>query len=89
MIAMIDGYCLAGALELAQMCDIRYCSDASKFGVVETRFSDGIATYIMPWILGNRCRELIYTGDTFDGERAFRLGLVDRVFPKTDLARRR
>jgi len=30
----------------------------------------------MPWILGNRCRELIYTGDTFGAERAFRLGLV-------------
>ena len=53
VIAMIDGFCLAGALEFAQMCDIRYCSDTSKFGVVETRFSNGIATYIMPWILGN------------------------------------
>ena len=39
----------------------------------------------MPWVLGNRCRELIYTGDTFDAERAFRLGLVDRVFPKASL----
>ena len=87
VIAMISGYCLAGALEFVQMCDIRYCSDDSKFGVVETRFSNGIATYIMPWILGARCRELIYTGDTFDAERAFRLGLVDRVFPKADLER--
>jgi enoyl-CoA hydratase len=85
VIAMISGYCLAGALEFAQMCDTRYCSDDSKFGVVETRFSNGIATYIMPWILGNRCRELIYTGDTFDADRAFRLGLVDRVFPKAAL----
>jgi enoyl-CoA hydratase/carnithine racemase len=85
VIAMINGYCLAGALEFAQMCDIRYCSDDAKFGVVETRFASGIATYIMPWILGNRCRELIYTGDTFDAERAFRLGLVDRVFAKADL----
>ena len=87
VIAMISGYCLAGALEFAQMCDIRYCSDDSKFGVVETRFANGIATYIMPWILGARCRELIYTGDTFDADRAFRLGLVDRVFPKADLER--
>jgi len=87
VIAVIDGFCLAGALEFAQMCDIRYCSDASKFGVVETRFANGIATYIMPWILGNRCRELIYTGDTFNAERAFQLGLVDRVFPKAALER--
>ena len=87
VIAMIDGYCLAGALELAQMCDVRYCSDDSKFGVVETRFSAAIACLSMPWVIGARCRELIYTGDTIGSEEAYRLGLVNRVFPKKDLAR--
>ena len=85
VIAMIDGFCLAGALELAQMCDIRYCSDDATFGVVETRFSNGIATLIMPWILGARCRELIYTGDRVDAAEALRIGLVNRVFPKAEL----
>ena len=65
VIAMINGFCLAGALEFAQCCDMRYCSEDSSFGVVETRFSNGIATMMMPWVLGNRCRELIYTGDRF------------------------
>ena len=65
-IAVIDGYCLAGAMELAQMCDIRYCSDDARFGAIEARFSHGLATMIMPWIVGNHCRELIYTGDMFD-----------------------
>ncbi len=85
VIAMIDGYCLAGALEFVQMCDMRYCTPQSKFGVVETRFSAGIATLAMPWILGPRCRELIYTGDTIDGAEAHRLGLVDRIIPKEKL----
>jgi enoyl-CoA hydratase/carnithine racemase len=85
VIAMIDGFCLAGALEFAQCCDIRYCSSDSRFGVVETRFSNGIATMIMPWILGPRCRELIYSGDMFGADDAFRLGLIDRVFPKEQL----
>jgi enoyl-CoA hydratase/carnithine racemase len=85
VIAMIDGFCLAGALEFAQMCDIRYCSDDASFGVVETRFSNGIATLIMPWVLGARCRELIYTGDRIDAEEALRIGLVNRVFPKAKL----
>ena len=48
VIAMIRGYCLAGALELAQMCDLRVASSDSKFGVVETRYSAAIATLIMP-----------------------------------------
>ncbi len=85
VIAMIDGYCLAGGLEFAQMCDVRYCSEASRFGVVETRFSAGIVTMAMPWIIGARCRELIYSGDTFGADEAFRLGLVDRVFAREAL----
>ena len=53
--------------------------------MVEPRFSNGIATMIMPWILGHRARELIYTGDRFGAAEAQRLGLVDRVFPKAEL----
>ncbi|MGY4498034.1 enoyl-CoA hydratase/carnithine racemase [Bradyrhizobium sp. GM24.11] len=85
IIAQIEGYCLAGALEFAQMCDIRYCSDDSKFGVVESRFSGGVTTLVMPWIIGARCRELIYTGDTIGANEAKEMGLVNRVFPKDRL----
>jgi enoyl-CoA hydratase/carnithine racemase len=85
VIAMISGYCLAGGLEFAQMCDIRYCSDDSLFGAVETRYSAGLSTLAMPWILGALSRELIYTGDMIDAQTALRIGLVNRVFPKADL----
>lgn len=85
VIAMISGYCLAGALELAQMCDMRYASDDSRFGVIETRFAAGVVTFAMPWVIGQRCRELIYTGDVIPADEAFRLGLVNRVFPKAEL----
>jgi len=82
VIAMIRGYCLAGALELAQMCDVRIASTDSTFGVVETRFSMGVATLIMPWILGGaRTRELMFTGDTIDAQEAYRIGLVNHIHP--------
>jgi enoyl-CoA hydratase/carnithine racemase len=86
VIAMIDGYCLAGALELASCCDIRYCSDTSRIGALEARFGGGMGTLMLPWILGNKCRELVYTGDILSAEEALRIGLVDRVFPKSTLA---
>lgn len=85
VIAMIEGHCLAGALEFAQMCDIRYCSEDSSFGVVETRFSAGVVTFVMPWIIGARAREMIYSGDTIGAEEAQKIGLVNRVFPKAKL----
>jgi enoyl-CoA hydratase len=87
VIAQIEGHCLAGGLEFAQLCDVRYAAEGSRFGVVETRFSNGILNLVMPWILGARCRELIFTGDTFDTAEALRLGLINRVFPKPDLDR--
>ena len=86
VIAMIDGYCLAGALELAACCDIRYCSDTSKIGALEARFGGGMGTLMLPWILGNKCRELVYTGDVLSAEEALKIGLVDRVFAKNELA---
>lgn len=86
VIAMIDGYCLAGALELAACCDIRYCSDTSRIGALEARFGGGMGTLMLPWILGNKCRELVYTGDILPAAEALRIGLVDRVFPQADLA---
>jgi enoyl-CoA hydratase len=85
VIAMIDGLCYAGALELVMCCDMRYCSDDAKFAAIEARFSNGIATMIMPWLIGQRSRQLIYSGDVFDSAEAFRLGLVDKVYPKADL----
>src|SRR6185369_15946965 len=73
-------------LEFATCFDMRYCSDDAQFGAVEARFSNGLATQMMPWLIGQRCRALIYSGDMFDAAEAFRLGLVDRVFPKAELA---
>src|SRR5262249_41540314 len=84
VIAMIDGYCFAGALEFAMFCDVRYCSETSTFGSLEARFCRAV-TPIMPWIVGQRARVLVYTGDRFDSAEAYRLGVVDKVFPKATL----
>jgi enoyl-CoA hydratase/carnithine racemase len=84
VIAVIDGYCFAGAFEFAMFCDVRYCSDASTFGLLEARFSSAL-TMIMPWLIGQRSRSLVFTGDRIDAAEAFRLGLVDKVFTKTEL----
>lgn len=85
VIAMIDGYCLAGGLEFASCFDMRYCAEDAKFGAIEARFSRGLATMMLPWLLGQRCRQLVYSGDTFGADEAYRIGLVDKVFPKQTL----
>ncbi|WP_128948599.1 enoyl-CoA hydratase/isomerase family protein [Bradyrhizobium nanningense] len=85
VIAMVNGYCLGGAMDFISMCDLRYCSENARFGLVEVRFGQPALMMSIPWVMGQRCRELMYTGDMFDAQEAYRLGLMNRIFPKDQL----
>lgn len=86
VIAMVQGYCLAGSCELAMMCCITIAADNAKFGEPEIRFSTSPPAVIMPWIVGlKKARELLYTGDMIDAAEAHRIGMVNRVVAKAEL----
>lgn len=83
VIAAIEGYSLAGGLELAAFCDIRIAAEDTTFGCYERRWGipllDG-GTQRLPEILGlGRALELIITGRSLDAETAHDWGLVNRV----------
>jgi enoyl-CoA hydratase len=85
VIAAIEGWCVAGGLELALWCDLRVASSAARFGCLERRFGvpliDG-GTYRLPRIVGlGRALDLILTGREIDADEAERIGLVNRVVP--------
>lgn len=81
-IAAVDGWCLAGACELAMACDMIVASDRSHFGEPEIRFGSGPVTLLMPFVLGQKkTMELLLTGDTIGAAEAERVGLVNRVVP--------
>jgi enoyl-CoA hydratase len=82
-IAAVDGWCLAGGLELALWCDMRIATPGSTFGFFERRWGvplvDG-GTQRMPRLIGmSRALELILTGRPVDAEEALRIGLVNEV----------
>jgi enoyl-CoA hydratase len=82
-IAAIDGWCLAGGLELALWCDLRIATPASSFGFFERRWGvplvDG-GTQRLPRVVGmGRALELILTGRPVEAEEALRIGLVNEV----------
>jgi enoyl-CoA hydratase/carnithine racemase len=84
-IAAIEGWCLAGGLELALWCDLRIATSDSTFGFFERRWGvpliDG-GTQRMPRAIGmGRALELILTGRPVDAEEALRIGLVNEVTP--------
>jgi enoyl-CoA hydratase/carnithine racemase len=85
IIAAIDGYCLAGGLEMALSCDIRVASEKSVFGLFE------VTRGIIPGAGGTQrlprtipfgpALELMLTGGRFDADWAMRYGLVNHVVP--------
>lgn len=82
-IAAIDGWCLAGGLELALWCDLRIATPASVFGCFERRWGvpliDG-GTQRLPRTVGmGRALELILTGRPVEAEEAQRIGLVNEL----------
>ena len=89
VIAMIDGLCLGGGLELALACDIRIASDSSRFGQPEMFIGimpgSGGTQRLSRFVGMGKAKELIFTGDMIDAIEAFRIGLVNQVLPSVDL----
>jgi enoyl-CoA hydratase len=90
VIAMINGFCLGGGLELALCCDIRIASENARFGSPEVNlgiFPGAGGTQRLPRLIGwGRAKELIYTGRIIDAAEGERIGIVDKVVPHEKLA---
>ena len=85
VIAAIEGWCVAGGVELAAWCDLRVCGEGARFGCLERRWGvpliDG-GTYRLPRIVGlGRALDLILTGREFDAAEAYDIGFAARVVP--------
>ena len=89
IIAAINGYCLAGGLEIALACDVRIAVPEAKFGLTEVRWG------IIPGAGGTQrlprsiplalASEMIFSAEPIDAETALRAGLISRIVPAADL----
>lgn len=86
-IAAVNGVAMAGGFLLAQTCDLVVAADTAKFAVTEVKVGRG-APWAAPlsWLVPPRvAMEILLTGDPIDAQRAYEVGLVNRVVPATDL----
>lgn len=84
LIAAVNGYCLAGGLELALVCDIRIASEHAQFGTPEVKWNllHGFGAQLLPSIVGlSNAMNLLLTGRFIDAAEAHRIGLVQEVVP--------
>jgi len=90
-VALVDGHCLGGGLELATACDLVLASERSRFALPEIKLGcfPPVALAQYPSRIGlGRTLELTLTGRGFDASEALRLGLIDECLPSGELAGR-
>ncbi len=89
VIAAINGFALGGGNELAMSCDIRLCSDNAVFGQPEVGLgitpgfggTQRLARLVSPGM----AKQLIYSGRNITADEAYRIGLVNAVYPQEEL----
>ena len=88
-VALIEGACVGGGLEIAAMCDMRICGSSSRFGVPISKLGLTMGYGELAGLLALVGRavalEILLEGRVFTADEAYRKGLVNRVVPDADV----
>ncbi|HEU4410948.1 MAG TPA: enoyl-CoA hydratase family protein [Polyangiaceae bacterium] len=84
VVAGIHGACVGAGAVMAAACDLRVCDPTAKFGFIFPRVglsgADMGAAYLLPRIVGlGRASEILFFGEIFGADEAYRIGFVNRV----------
>jgi cyclohexa-1,5-dienecarbonyl-CoA hydratase len=85
--ALVHGFCFGGALELVLYADFIVADPSAKFSVPEITlaFFPPLACSALPGIIGRQnAAHLIFTGETVDAERAYAMGLVQKIAEQSE-----
>jgi len=86
---MIRGYCIGGGLALAVCCDLRICTEGSKFGIPAAKLGLGYGfpgvKRLVDVVGPSFAQEIFFTARQFDARDAQVMGLVNRVVPDGEL----
>lgn len=89
-IAMIEGYCIGGGIEIALLCDLQIAAEGSRFAVPAAKLGLGYRYHdirlLVDAVGAGATKEMLFTGRLFSAEEALAMGLVRRVVPAQNLA---
>jgi 2-(1,2-epoxy-1,2-dihydrophenyl)acetyl-CoA isomerase len=89
IIAAMKGVAVGAGLDMALMCDLRFAADTARFseGYIKAGLVPGDGgAYYLPRLVGNaKALELLWTGDFIDAQEAWRIGMVNRIYPADQL----
>ena len=87
-IAAVNGWAMGGGCELAMICDMTIAAESARFGMPETAIGmiPGYGVLRAPAIIGRQMTMLMVTsGERLSAERAYQVGLVQKVVPDAEL----
>jgi enoyl-CoA hydratase/carnithine racemase len=88
-LAMIDGFCLGGGLALAVSCDLRFCSEKSRFGLPAARLGLGYPyeglKRLVDAVGPGAAKDIVFSARRLDAHEALSIGLVQKVLPEKEL----
>jgi enoyl-CoA hydratase/carnithine racemase len=88
-IALIHGFCIGGGVALALSCDLRYAGEDAVFAIPAARLGLGYRLEGIQALLSlvgpSRAKEIFFTARRYDAREAHEMGLIDGVFPKSEL----
>ena len=88
-IAMIDGYCIGGGLNVAVCCDIRICSEKSKFAMPAAKLSLGYPFSSIKRLFDvmgpGMAKHFMFTADKISAEEALTCGLIQKLISEDDI----
>lgn len=89
VIAVVNGFALGGGTELAMACDFRIAGEKAKFGQPEVTLGllagFGGTQRLTRLVGSGRASEILFTGDILNAQEAYRIGLVNHVYPQEEL----
>jgi enoyl-CoA hydratase/carnithine racemase len=88
LIAAINGYCLGAGFTLALCCDIRIASEKASMGTPDQKLNtvDAYASIMLSRMIpASSAMEVLMTGDRLSAQEAYRIGLVSRLVPQSEL----
>ena len=89
VIAMIQGFCIGGGLELSLDCDLRYAGESSQFAIPAARLGLGYGVHgtsrLVATVGHAVAREIFFTARRYNAQEALRMGFVNRVMPDAEL----
>jgi enoyl-CoA hydratase/carnithine racemase len=92
ILAAVNGFAISGGFELALACDLRFCSPNAEFALQDAKWGfhacDG-GLIRLPQVVGmGHAMEIVLSGERVDAEHAYRIGLVNRIWPQAELVQR-